>query len=135
MRILVIDDYKSHGESLAELLGAKGYEALYAESYRDAEWLLDLLRFDLAVLDFDMPGMSGPAVAAKLSERFPSLRSVIMSAHTPTGPRLKELGNLLFLEKPVLTNALLDIVTRIERDLAGSALVLRGRLPVVKYKQ
>lgn len=134
MRILVMDDYRSHGESLAELLGAKGHEALYAESYSDAEWLLNLMRFDFALLDFDMPGMSGPAVAQRLSKRFPSIRSVIMSAKTPAGPRLSELGGLRFLQKPVSTRALLEILCQAERDLVGLALVQRTGFSLVKYK-
>ncbi len=134
MRILVMDDYRSHGESLAELLGAKGHDALYAETYSDAEWLLDLLRFDFALLDFDMPGMSGPAVAQRLSKRFPSIRSVIMSAKTPTGARLAELGGLRFLQKPVATSTLLEVLRQVERDLAGLALVQRSAFSLVKYK-
>jgi DNA-binding NtrC family response regulator len=134
MRILVMDDYQSHGEGLAEFLGSRGYEAIYAASYADAEWLLALMRFDLAVLDFDMPGLPGPAVAAKLAERFPQLRSVIMSARPPSGPRKAELGSFLFLEKPVPTDALLEIVGRVEKEIAGFSVVLRSVFSVVKYK-
>jgi DNA-binding NtrC family response regulator len=134
MRILIVDDYKTHGESLADLLSSKGHEAIYAESYADAEWLLELMRFDLALLDFDMPGMSGPTVAAKLTARHPSLRSVILSAHVPTGERLVELGGLPFLAKPVPTTALLQMLEQVARELAGLSLIQRSAFSIVKYK-
>jgi len=133
MRILILDDYRSHGESLAELLGSIGHEATYAETYSDAEWLLDLLRFDIALLDFDMPGLSGPAVAARLAARFPRIRSVIMSARKPTPARLKEIGSLPFLEKPVPMAVLLELLRDVERELLGVALVQRTAFSVVKY--
>lgn len=134
MRILVMDDYRSHGESLVELLASKGHEALYAETYDDAEWLLDLFRFDAALLDFDMPGMSGPAVAARVSKRVPHVRAWIMSAKAPTGQRLKELGGLQFLHKPVQLEALLALILETERELTGRALVPRSTYSLVKYK-
>jgi|GEM_PF-1964151 DNA-binding NtrC family response regulator len=134
MRILVMDDYKSHGESLAEFLGTKGHEAIYAETCADAEWLLDLMKFDFALLDFDMPGMSGPSVAAKLSKRFPHLRAAIMSAKAPTGTRRNELGSLDFLQKPVRPEALIEVLRRVQEQLAGVALVQRSTFSVVKYK-
>jgi two-component system response regulator YesN len=119
---------------LADLLGSKGHEAIYAESYTDAEWLLDLMRFDMALLDFDMPGMSGPNVAARLAKRYPHVRSVILSAHAPTGERREELGGLPFLAKPVAMESLFEIIGQVARELAGFALIQRSAFSIVKYK-
>lgn len=135
MRILVMDDYRPHGESLAELLQTKGHDAIYAQSYADAQWLFELFHFDSAFLDFDMPALSGPAVAAKLSEQFPTLLSVIVSAIVPAGARRAELRDLPFLKKPVLVEALWDVVAAIERQLAGSSLVRRMVYPLTKYQE
>jgi DNA-binding response OmpR family regulator len=133
MRVLVIDDYQSHGESLAEFLQTRGHEALYASGYADAEWLLGLFRFDLAILDFDMPGMSGPAMAAKLAERSPNLRCVIVSAHTPAGKRRAELGDLPFIKKPVAPRELLEFLEALDRERVGYSVVLRSTYSIVKY--
>ena len=135
MRILVMDDYRPHGESLTELLQSKGHDALYAQTLADAEWLLELFHFDVAFLDFDMPLRSGPEVAAVLSDRFPTLRSVIVSAHAPVGPRREELGDLLFLQKPVLLDALWELVNTIQREQAGSSLVRRRAYSIIKYRE
>jgi DNA-binding response OmpR family regulator len=133
MRILVIDDYRSHGESLVELLLSWGHEALYAAGYDDAQWLLDLFKFDVALLDCDMPGMNGPAVAEKLAERFPDLRSVIVSARPP-GTSRAELGSLHFISKPVRPQELLDFLQLMIRERAGCSIVLRSVYSLVKYR-
>lgn len=117
MRILVLDDYRSHGESLAELLHSRGHEALYAANYQNAEWLLELFPFDFAILDFDMPDLSGPAVAARLARRSPPVRSAIMSAQPLTAPRRDELGGLRFLHKPFALARLLELLSEVEREV------------------
>jgi DNA-binding NtrC family response regulator len=134
MRILIVDDYRSHGESFAELLQSRGHEAMYAERFIDAEWLLGLFRFDLAFLDFDMPGLTGPALARKIAERYPEVHSVILSAHVPDGARRLELGELPFLEKPVPAALLFDLIEKLERARAGSALMRRPVFSVKKYE-
>ena len=134
MRILVIDDYRNHGESLLDLLRTLGHDALYAQSYGEAQWLLDLFRFDLAVLDFDMPETTGPAAARHLATRFPDMEQVIVSAHALRGTRREEVGDLAFLPKPVNRTALAALLDQIEQARIGSALVLRGPFAVIKYK-
>ena len=134
MRILVIDDYQPHGESLRELLEARGHEALYAESYSHARGHLEVLRFDLAFLDLDMPSLRGPIVADLLAERFPGLRSVIVSAHAMTDDRRREVGDRPFLRKPVSIEALLECLARVERELVGLAVVPRSVFPIAVYQ-
>ena len=134
MRILVVDDYRTHGESLAELLQSRGHEAMYAERFADAEWLLGLFRFDIAFLDFDMPGMTGPTIARKIADLYPGVHSVILSARVPEGARRTELGDLPFLEKPVTTAVLFALVERLERERAGSALIPRGVFSIKKLE-
>lgn len=134
MRILVIDDYRNHGESLLDLLRTLGHDALYAQSYEEAQWLLELFRFDLAVLDFDMPGTTGPAAARHLAARCPTMESVIVSAHALDSARRAEVGELAFLAKPVHREALAELLHRIEQARVGSALIRRGPFAVIKYK-
>lgn len=134
MRILVIDDYKSHGESLVELLKTLGHEGLYAQSFTDAQWLLDLFRFDVAILDFDMPAVSGPEAAQDLAKRFPEMQAVIVSAHTPEGDRLTCLGELPFLPKPVVHDTLRSLLEEFARARLGSVLIRRTGFPMIKYE-
>ena len=75
MRLLIIDDDKPHGESLADLLNSSGHEAYFASSLDDAQWLLELFRFNIALVDYDMPVLDGPEVARRLQEHDPELRA------------------------------------------------------------
>jgi DNA-binding response OmpR family regulator len=131
MRILVIDDDRPHGESLIDLLESSGHEAWFAETDSDARWLADLLRFDLAILDHDMPGTSGLLLAAMLTERIPGLPCIIVSARPASEIPL---GGLGFLPKPLSISALLEMVLDLERRKGGSPLVVRSGFPVVKYR-
>ena len=135
MRILILDDYRTHAESLVDLLESLGHEAIAARDSGDADWLLQLFRFDLAILDFDMPERSGPAVARDFEIRYPEMPSIIMSAHRPEGARRRELGALPFLPKPLDRSILDSLLNAVLRCQAGSPLVLRAFYPVVKYEQ
>ena len=53
MNVLIIDDYESYGESLVERVQMRGHDAQYAPSFAEAEWRLDLLPFQVALLDLD----------------------------------------------------------------------------------
>lgn len=134
MRILVLDDYRPHGEALADWLQTQGHEVAYAESYHDAEWLLDLYTFNLAFLDFDMPGMIGPDAARKLQGRLPALRCIILSALPPTGLRKEQLGELEFLSKPVALETLMGVLREVEQALRGYPLTLRSPFAIAKYR-
>ena len=131
MRILVIDDYRPHGESLAELLESRGHEASYARNYVEARRLLDIHRFDCAFLDFDMPEMTGPALAGRLSESFPALRAVIVSARAPESLGLAEGSPFAFLQKPVSLCALTSCLDQVQQ---GSSIVLRSLFPLAPYR-
>ena len=87
MNILVIDDYESYGESLVELLQALGHEAEYAPSYQDAEWLLELFEFEVALLDFDLPVLTGPKIAEELmlEGRDPNTPVAVVQAASTSG--------------------------------------------------
>ena len=135
MKILIIDDYRSHGESLVELVHILGHEAQYAPSYTEAEWLLDLFPFDLALLDFDMPHMTGPMIASELTQRFPRVRSVIMSAHAPDADRQEEIGDWTFLQKPLSRQKLQALFNDLIREKGGSSLMLRASFPIVKVEE
>ena len=134
MKVLIIDDYRSHGESLVELVHVLGHDAQYAPNYSEAEWLLNVLPFDLALLDFDMPQMTGPMIAAKLAQRFPKVRPVIMSAHAPGKRRKKELGDWTFLQKPLTREQLQNLFSDFVREQRGCGLMLRASFQILKIE-
>jgi CheY-like chemotaxis protein len=80
LRILVVDDSQDSADTVAMLLEAKGYEASAAY---DAQGALDCLReqaLDVAILDLELPGMSGYELARELRQR--SERTLLIIALT-----------------------------------------------------
>jgi DNA-binding response OmpR family regulator len=134
MRILVLDDYRPHGESLRDLISSQGYEALYAETYACARAFLARIRFDLAFLDYDLRDMKGTQVATLLREEFPDMSAVIVSASASTARREAAARDLPFLEKPVSPRRVAEFLMELERRQRGTSLVLRKALPIVRIR-
>ena len=132
MNVLIIDDYKSYGESLVSMIRVLGHEAQYAPSYTEAEWLLDLFPFQLALLDFDMPVMTGPTIAEKLTKRFPTIRPVIMSARPPDDSRREEIGDWTFLQKPLTRTVLQELLNHLAIEKTGVRLMIRPSFEIVR---
>jgi signal transduction histidine kinase len=65
-RILIVDDSRDGGESLAMLLRVLGADATLAQSGRQALECVDQLRPDVVLLDIGMPGMDGYEVARRI---------------------------------------------------------------------
>jgi DNA-binding NtrC family response regulator len=135
MRVLIIDDDRSHGESLAALLNVRGEEAYFASEIGEASWFLDLFRFDVAVIDYDMPRLIGPEVASELRDRDPRLKAIVMSAHTATSERLEAIGALPFLSKPIQIDALLRLMRELILPGSSSALTLRFNFPLQRLRR
>lgn len=78
--ILVVDDNAMNRDMLSRRLERKGYQVQVAESGEQALEMLAAQRFDLVVLDWMMPGMSGIDVLRKIrAERAPIELPVIMA--------------------------------------------------------
>jgi adenylate cyclase len=104
-RILVVDDVPKNVKLLADLLGAKGYEAVTAASGEEALAKVAADKPDLVLLDVMMPGLDGYAVcrAIRADPAHAMLPVVLVTALDPAQERVKglEAGADDFLNKPV----------------------------------
>ncbi|WP_026284832.1 ANTAR domain-containing response regulator [Thiomonas sp. FB-6] len=101
-RLLLVDDDRLVLATTAAGLSLLGYEAATADGAEQALLLSAAERFDLAVLDIRLPGLSGVELA-HLLERRHGLRSLFLSAY---GEREEvnqaiQQGALGYLRKPV----------------------------------
>ena len=123
-RILVVDDSK-----LARMAVAKALSALQPDWIRveaaNADEAMALAKtdaFDLAILDFNMPGRDGLQLAAELLALKPGLPLAVISANhqVEVVTRAREVG-AVFLQKPLTEKAMSDFLTDAARRLATAA--------------
>jgi serine/threonine protein kinase/CheY-like chemotaxis protein len=69
-RVLVVDDIEDNRDLLTRRLNRKGFNASSAEDGESALELLDKEQFDIVLLDWMMPGMSGLEVLEKIRAKF-----------------------------------------------------------------
>lgn len=78
---LVVDDEELVRLSTAEMLEGLGYETIEASSADVALKVLEERSIDLLVTDHLMPGMTGTDLAKSVSDRFPSVKVLIVSGY------------------------------------------------------
>jgi DNA-binding response OmpR family regulator len=80
-RILVIDDEASIRFFLSELLTEDGYEAAAVEHAEAALPLLAEQSFDLALVDLNLPGISGMELIKVMHARYPDVTIIVLTAY------------------------------------------------------
>ena len=81
LRILLVEDDPEQATLFAQVLILKGYDI---ETAPDTEAALACLRdrkFDLVLLDWDLPGMKGDAFIYLLKVEHPELKTMLFSNH------------------------------------------------------
>ena len=111
MRIIIVDDEKELVITLSERLGFRGIEADWAINAPDAIGLVAENRYDLAVLDVKLPGISGLELKKKLQAISPEMKFIFVTGHGSqadfkTGAQ--EAGAEYYLIKPVSIDVLIE---------------------------
>ena len=113
--VAVVDDDESVRESLPDLLGEFGFAAC-AFSSAEAFLASDCIdRTSCLILDFAMPGMSGPGLQRELKNRRPEIPIIFITASTDktVRRRLLEEGAVECLFKPFSDTALLGAINSV----------------------
>ncbi|MDO4796622.1 MAG: response regulator [Coriobacteriales bacterium] len=103
MNVLIVDDERLIVEDLA-----RDVKTLYPNavvdgvtSVHDALTLVQETSYDVALLDIDMPGMDGFALAKKLAQDCPTINIVFVTGHPDYALDAHELYCSAFLVKPI----------------------------------
>lgn len=116
-RILVVDDSLSMRKILSKDLADKGFEVSTAASGLEALDMLESNRFDLMVLDIEMPEMDGFELLSIMRDdpRFSNLPNMIITSRSGSKHRTKafELGANAYLVKPYDQTLFLDTVKKL----------------------
>jgi CheY-like chemotaxis protein len=113
--ILVVDDDLDAAEVLSELLVMDGHQLRVAHDGAQGLACLDDRLPDLALLDIEMPRLSGPAMVAEMflrdagCERIPV---ILVSAKLELRQIAAAVGTQYFLGKPYSIDALQELVAR-----------------------
>jgi DNA-binding NarL/FixJ family response regulator len=80
LRVVIADDHPFYRQGLARLLSQTGIEVVgQASNGPTAIELVEQTAPDVAVVDLNMPGMSGVEVTRRLNERMPACRVLVVS--------------------------------------------------------
>ena len=138
IRVVLVDDHEVFVDALALCLGDHADLEVHgaATSVGHAIRLLDQVEFDVLVLDLDLAGEDGLAVARYALHSHPGV-GVLVTTGTDSGPQVVEavqLGVRGWVSKTATAAALVDAIrgvargeTRIPADLLAEVLVAMSR--------
>jgi PAS domain S-box-containing protein len=118
-RVLVVDDESAAVSALGELLRDEGMTVSTATTGAQALAMIEAGPPDAAVLDVEMPGMSGLVLLQRLRERLPSLPVVFMTGYMPHHAGIEEARvstGAEYISKPVDVDGLIRTLDRILHD-------------------
>jgi len=123
-RILYIDDHEDSSEMLKILLADEAYEVRSAVSIKEALQLVTIEKFDLYVLDRNLPDGSGLELCAMLSKATPGVPCIFYSGDAYDIHRLEAMavGADVYVTKPDI-DGLINAVHKLmsERECAAES--------------
>nr|AXL05476.1 response regulator [uncultured bacterium] len=117
VRLLVVDDDRACRDTVRRLLEGKGYEIDTASCGTEALEMVASRPYDLAVLDYQMPGMNGVELYQKIQEVRHDMAAIFLTAFTTLDTVYPAIaaGVERVLAKPVRSDELLPLVESLVR--------------------
>lgn len=114
VRIMVIDDEPSVLESFKMILKIKDYDVTTFPDGPSALAQLEKDKFDIAFVDYKLPGMDGLEVLKKIKETDLNVEVIIVTAYATESSHANAitLGALEYLRKPFLMEEIYELVER-----------------------
>ncbi len=112
IRLLLVDDEVKFLNSISKRLALKNFDVTTASNGKEAMASAEGGFFDVAVLDFQMPGMDGAQVLKILKEKHKYLEILILTGHATVDSAVEctKLGAFDYLEKPYDFEKLVEII-------------------------
>lgn len=111
---MVVDDEPSVLESFKMILKIKDYDVVTFPDGPTALAGIEKGKFDLAFIDYKLPGMDGLEVLRKLKELDSAIEVIIVTAYATESSHANAitLGALEYLRKPFLMEEIYELVER-----------------------
>ena len=136
LRVLFVDDEPLIRQIMATELPDRGHDVTVCEDGASALKVLAEKSFDCAILDLQMPGLSGWEVAARMKEIAPDTLAIIHTAHGSMDTAIQALRMRVFdfLPKPCSLFDLDSLVLRVaeHRTLMNKTIALEKSLKAVQ---
>ena len=117
-RILVIDDDEALCEGMAFILRDEGHLVENTSDTAQGRELIGKYTFDIAILDYKMPGLTGAEMLKEIKEKCPETAVFIVSGWPAIGKFLEEdkVTHLLagIMGKPFTEKDLLDMLAQVQ---------------------
>ncbi|MFZ2603198.1 MAG: response regulator [Candidatus Omnitrophota bacterium] len=112
--VLVVDDNRDLGMLTSEILVERGFRVNIAFDGETALKRIKREPYDLMILDYRLPGISGLTVLEKTQQIRPNLKTIMISAfgNDSTRAKAQELGAYAFLDKPFDIDGLVKVVKK-----------------------
>ena len=112
-KILIVDDHETIRTVIDSILTQAGFSCMTSSTGETALHLARRERFDLVILDVNMPQMSGLEVLAKIRRFVPAVIMVTANSSVDTVREAVALGCDGYVSKPIEVAALLARVQRV----------------------
>ncbi|GAB4525323.1 MAG: hypothetical protein Tsb0010_09040 [Parvularculaceae bacterium] len=118
LRILIVDDHAVNRLLCSQLLEQAGFEWAEAESGAEAVAAAGAERFDVILMDVQMPGMDGVEAARRIiaAGDAPPIVALTANAFEEDRQRYLDAGMSDHVSKPIDFDALLRTITRLAND-------------------
>lgn len=130
VRVLLADDHSIFRQGISMLLQQEGFEVVgEASAGPEAVKLAESSHPDVAILDYDMPGMNGIEVARRLQKFAPDTQTILLTAQEDNASAIEALraGMHGYVYK---TQTAEDLVNTV-REVVRGAIHFNTRLPPV----
>jgi DNA-binding NtrC family response regulator len=112
IKLLMVDDEVKFLQSISSRLELQNFEVTSASNGEEAVACAEEGFFDVAVVDFQMPGMDGVQVLKTLKDRHKYLEIIILTGHATIDSAVEctKLGAFKYLEKPYAFEKLVETI-------------------------
>ena len=126
-KIAIVEDDTYMREELTYMLDKSGYEVLEIETFEDTVEQLGIFSPDLAILDINLPGISGFQICREIKQRY-SFPVLILTSREQLKDELHalELGADEYLTKPCRKERLLARISNVLKRYEGRTNLLEG---------
>ncbi len=112
IRLLLVDDEEKFLRPIAQRLELKGFAVTAVTDGQKALEVAEREFFDVAVVDFQMPGMDGAQLLKLLKQRHKYLEIIMLTGHATIDSAVEctKLGAFKYLEKPYDFDKLVAVI-------------------------